>query len=104
MVHGSLDQPAKWQYVFDKHAAAGNFANQSTNVCFFRHTHVPMAFIRDGMVRGGTYTKFRIEEGPKYFINPGSVGQPRDGTTVPTYATYDVDSGVVELRRLEGPS
>jgi len=32
-------------------------------VCFFGHTHVPVAFIRDSMVRGGTYSKFKIEPG-----------------------------------------
>jgi hypothetical protein len=37
-----------------------------------------VAFIRDSVVRGGTFTRFRVEENKEYFVNVGSVGQPRD--------------------------
>lgn len=55
MVHATLDGPQRWGYVFDKLAAAASFTYQNTSVCFFGHTHVPVAFIRDSVVRGGTY-------------------------------------------------
>ena len=102
VVHGSLDQPERWEYVFDKHAAARSFPKQSTPVCFYGHTHVPVAFVCEKVVRGGTFTKFKIQEGAHYFINVGSVGQPRDGIKKTAYVTYDLESSVVELRRLEG--
>ena len=54
MVHATLDGPQRWGYVFDKLAAAASFTYQNTPLCFFGHTHVPVAFIRDNMVRGGT--------------------------------------------------
>ena len=57
-------------------AAAASFTYQNTQVCFFGHTHVPVAFIRDSGVRGGTYSKFKVEAGRKYFVNVGAVGQP----------------------------
>jgi predicted phosphodiesterase len=79
IVHSTLDGPQRWGYVFDRLAAAASFTYQNTSVCFFGHTHVPMTFIRDTVVRGGTYSKFKIEPGRKYFINVGSVGQSRDG-------------------------
>ena len=101
IVHATLDAPQRWGYVFDKLAAAASFPYQNTPVCFFGHTHVPVAFVRDSMVRGGTYSKFRIEPGKKYFINVGAVGQPRDGNPRAAYVVYDVDEGTVELRRLE---
>ena len=62
---------------------------------------MPVAFIRDSVVRGGTYSKFKIEPGRKYFVNVGSVGQPRDGNPKAAYAIYDMDEGSVELRRLD---
>jgi diadenosine tetraphosphatase ApaH/serine/threonine PP2A family protein phosphatase len=62
---------------------------------------VPVAFIRDAVVRGGTYSKFKIEPGRKYFINVGSVGQSRDGVPKATYVIYNMDDGTVELRRLD---
>ena len=101
IVHATLDGPQRWGYVFDRLAAAASFTYQNTAVCFFGHTHVPVAFIRDSVVRGGTYSKFKIEPGRKYFVNVGSVGQPRDGNPKAAYAIYDMDEGSVELRRLD---
>jgi predicted phosphodiesterase len=101
IVHATLDGPQRWGYVFDKLAAAASFTYQNTSVCFFGHTHVPVAFIRDTVVRGGTYSKFKIEAGRKYFVNVGSVGQSRDGVAKATYVVYDVDEGTIELRRLD---
>ena len=101
VVHATLDGPQRWGYVFDRLAAAASFTYQNTAVCFFGHTHVPVAFIRDSVVRGGTYSKFKIETGRKYFINVGSVGQPRDSNPKAAYALYDMDESSVELRRLD---
>jgi predicted phosphodiesterase len=101
IVHATLDGPQKWGYVFDKLAAAASFTYQNTPVCFFGHTHVPVAFIRDSVVRGGTYSKFRVEPGRKYFVNVGAVGQPRDGNPKAAYVIYDIDEGSIELRRLD---
>ena len=99
IVHASLDQPERWQYVFDKLAAAASFPYQNTQMCFFGHTHVPVAFVRDTVVRGGTYTKFKVQPGKKYFVNPGAAGQPRDNNPKAAYVVYDMDEGTVELRR-----
>ena len=98
-----MNEPTEWGYVFDKLYAAANFEHQPTPVCFFGHTHVPVAFIRDSVVRGGTYSKFKIESGKQYFVNVGSVGQPRDNNPRAAYVTYDLDTQVVELRRLDYP-
>ena len=101
MVHATLDGPQRWGYVFDRLAAAASFTYQNTSVCFFGHTHVPLAFVRDSVVRGGTYSKFRVEPGKKYFVNVGAVGQPRDGNPKAGYVVYDLDEQSVELRRLD---
>ncbi len=101
IVHATLDGPRRWGYVFDKLAAAASLTYQNTSVCFHGHTHVPVAFVRDNSVRGGIYTKFRIEPGKKFFINVGSVGQPRDGNPRSAYVVYDLEENSVELRRLD---
>ena len=101
MVHATLDGPQRWGYVFDRLAAAASFTYQNTGVCFFGHTHVPLAFVRDSVVRGGTYSKFRVEPGKKYFVNVGAVGQPRDGNPKAGYVVYDLDEQSIELRRLD---
>jgi predicted phosphodiesterase len=101
IVHATLDAPQRWGYVFDKLAAAASFPYQTTPVCFFGHTHVPVAFMRDSAVRGGTYSKFKVDPAKKYFVNVGAVGQPRDNNPRAAYVIYDMDPGTIELRRLD---
>ncbi len=101
IVHATLDGPQRWGYVFDKLAAAASLTYQNTSVCFFGHTHVPVAFMKDSVVRGGTYSKFKTEPGKKYFVNVGAVGQPRDSNPKSAYVVYDTDDGTIEIRRLE---
>src|SRR5580765_764121 len=90
----------RWGYVFDKLGAAVSFTYQNTSVCFYGHTHLPLAFIRDGSVHGGSYSKLTVEPGRKYFINVGSVGEPRDGNPLAAYVTYELSRGCIELRRV----
>tara|TARA_Y100001960_G_C14100506_1_gene552647 strand:- start:215 stop:559 length:345 start_codon:yes stop_codon:yes gene_type:complete len=82
--------------------AAASFTYQNTGVCFFGHTHVPLAFVREqNTVTGGKYDQLEVERGKKYFVNIGSVGQPRDGDPRAAYGIYDMKAGTIELRRLE---
>lgn len=101
MVHATLDGPERWGYVFDKLAATASFAHQKTDVCFFGHTHVPLVFVSDPVVRGSTYSKFKVEPEKRYFVNVGSVGQPRDNNPKAAYVVYDLDKKTIELRRLD---
>ena len=101
IVHATLDAPQRWGYVFDKLQAAASFPYQTTPVCFFGHTHVPVAFMRDTMVRGGTFSKFKVDPAKKYFVNVGAVGQPRDNNPKAAYVIYDIDAATIELRRVE---
>ena len=101
IVHATLDTPAQWGYVFNNLDAAASFTYQHTTVCFFGHTHLPMAFIRDDGVRRVSTELLRIEMGKKYFINTGSVGQPRDGNWHAAYCIYDVENNIVEQRRVK---
>ena len=101
IVHATLDTPGQWGYVFNNLDAAASFTYQHTSVCFFGHTHVPMAFIRDDGVRRSTFEQLRIEPGRKYFINAGSTGQPRDGDWRAAYCIYDSEKNVVELHRVK---
>jgi diadenosine tetraphosphatase ApaH/serine/threonine PP2A family protein phosphatase len=102
IVHATLDLPEKWAYVFDRLAAQASFNYQHTPVCFNGHTHVPVAFVRSPSgIHGGMYTKLKVEVGRKYFINVGSIGQPRDRNPKASYVIYDTDSNVIEIHRLD---
>jgi predicted phosphodiesterase len=100
IVHSTLDTPEMWGYVFDKLEAEANFAYQTTAICFYGHTHVPLAFEKAEGIRCGLYSKVKVTLGRKYFINVGSVGQPRDGDPRAAYCIYDMINNVIELRRV----
>jgi len=101
IVHATLDTPHHWAYVFNQLDAAASFNYQHTTICFYGHTHAPRAYIRDGAIRSVALDRLRIEHGRKYFINVGSVGQPRDGNWHAAYCIYDAVEHVVTLRRIE---
>ncbi len=101
IVHATLEAPERWGYVFDRLAAAASLERQNTPICFFGHTHVPVAFVRDdSVVRGGTFRTLKIEKGKQYFVNVGAAGQPRDNNPKAAYATYDLKERTIELRRV----
>jgi predicted phosphodiesterase len=101
IVHATLDSPGQWGYVFNTLDAAASFNFQDTTVCFFGHTHVAGAFVRDDGVKRVKTDELTIEEAKKYFINTGSVGQPRDGDWRAAYCIYHLDKNMVEQRRIE---
>jgi predicted phosphodiesterase len=100
IVHSTLDAPEMWGYVFDKLEAEANFNYQTTAICFYGHTHVPLAFEKGDAVRSGLYSRIKVTMGKKYFINVGSVGQPRDGDPRAAYVVYDMLNNIIELRRV----
>ncbi len=101
IVHATLDTPEQWGYVFNTLDAAASFTYQHTTVCFFGHTHVAGAFVRDDGVKRVKVDKLMIEESKKYFINTGSVGQPRDGDWRAAYCIYHIEQNMVEQRRVK---
>lgn len=101
IVHATLDSPDQWGYVFNTLDAVGSFACQNTTVCFFGHTHVAGAFVRDDSVKRVKVEQLPIEDEKKYFINVGSVGQPRDGDWRAAYCIYHVEEKAVEQRRVK---
>lgn len=101
VVHSTLDQPQSWNYVTNKFDAMSNFSYQFTNLCFHGHTHVPRIFVRDSRVSEVAADSIVIEPGMKYFINTGSVGQPRDGDWRACYVIYDLPTKTVTFRRIE---
>ena len=102
LVHSTMDRPESFGYVFDNQQAETNFINQKTPVCFHGHTHCPMIYEKQmaGIFRIDPQ-EFKLPIGRKYFINVGSVGQPRDGDPRASYVIYDVKTRTVTFRRLE---
>jgi predicted phosphodiesterase len=100
IVHSTLDSPASWGYVLSDLDASASFSYQHTQLCFYGHTHVPRAFIRDTRVHEVAPDQITLEAGKKYFFNVGSVGQPRDQDWRASYALYTPAEQTVQWRRL----
>lgn len=102
LVHSTMDRPEAFGYVFDHQQAEANFIHQKTLICFHGHTHCPMIYEKQMM---GVFRidpqDMQLKPGRKYFINVGSVGQPRDGDPRATYVIYDPLSRQITYRRLE---
>ena len=101
IVHATLDMPGEWGYVFNDLDAAASFTYQQTSLCFFGHTHWPTAFVHDESVRRIPVGQIILAPGKKYFINGGSVGQPRDRDWRAAYCILHVDQQMIEQRRVE---
>lgn len=102
IVHSTLDQPGLWHYIVNKFDAISNFNFQFTNICFHGHTHVPKIFVFENMAANEyEASDFSPEKGKKYFVNVGSVGQPRDGDWRASYCVYDTDINAIYFRRVE---
>ncbi|MBI4431593.1 MAG: metallophosphoesterase family protein [Candidatus Omnitrophica bacterium] len=101
MVHGTLEAPEEFEYLYDPADALRNFPYMSAPVCFYGHTHVPMLFSQKGRrALHLTAGKYPLEREDRYLINVGSIGQPRDHDPRLAYLVYDADEFSVELVRL----
>ena len=101
VVHSTLDQPANWNYVTNRFDAMSNFSYQFTPICFHGHTHVPRVYMKTDKVQEIFTDSVAIEDGAKYFINIGSVGQPRDGDWRACYVIFDLEHQMVVFRRVD---
>jgi predicted phosphodiesterase len=96
-------------YVFDELDALRALESAERPICLFGHTHVPIVFVRstDGLdllgADGQATARIPLTASLRYLVNPGSVGQPRDGDPRAAYAILDTTARVVELYRIEYP-
>lgn len=100
LVHGSPKEPEKWQYLLTPEDAEENFPFFAQPLCFVGHSHLPFIIERTSE---GDMTVHRNEatvtDGSRYIINPGSVGQPRDGDPRASFAV--VENNLITIRRVE---
>ncbi|MGC9221793.1 MAG: metallophosphoesterase family protein [Solirubrobacteraceae bacterium] len=102
LFHGSPRDPV-WEYVLAPQQAERGFSVQRHRVCVVGHTHVALHFHRldGGSTRGETnHCDDRLKLGSgDWLVNPGSVGQPRDGDSRAAWLELDTDSWTIRFRR-----
>jgi diadenosine tetraphosphatase ApaH/serine/threonine PP2A family protein phosphatase len=103
IAHGTpIDEDA---YIFGEIEALNVFRQTTFPLCFFGHSHFPVVF---GLSPDAIHTvlttiptfRLRLEPGMRYLVNPGSIGQPRDGSPLASFAIYDSDKKTVSINRV----
>jgi predicted phosphodiesterase len=108
-VHGAPDDEDR--YVVTPEDAAAQLTKADTGITFFGHTHIQGAFQLRGNVVRAVHPAYEtvakqetwdlpLKEGLNYMINPGSIGQPRDGDWRAAFAVFDATQGVVTFYRV----
>ncbi|MBI4235774.1 MAG: metallophosphoesterase family protein [Chloroflexi bacterium] len=103
LVHGSLRDPI-WEYLVHEEAAQASFERLATRYLLVGHSHLPLLFQEADA--GGVLFESLQEDRPlrlgpaRFILNPGGVGQPRDGDPRAAYALYDTEAGLIHYRRV----
>ncbi len=105
LVHGSGRDPI-WEYVTTPAAAHDSLAAMNTTHGINGHTHIPVAYLavgdqvgRLGPERGASAATVDLRSG-RLLLNPGSIGQPRDGDPRASYLILDTDAGTASWQRV----
>jgi predicted phosphodiesterase len=107
IVHGALYDED--EYVLSPALALDGLQNAPTPVTFFGHTHLQGGFSLRGEdvillhfkpSGGHEFATLTVEQGTTYLLNPGSIGQPRDGDPRAGFAIADIEKGSVEFWRV----
>jgi predicted phosphodiesterase len=99
LVHGSPREPI-WEYLVSTYSAKVSFDYFKTRFCLVGHSHVPIFF--EYLANGGECLLHELTPAAtislgvnRLIINPGGVGQPRDGDPRASYAIYDSDQNLI---------
>ena len=102
MFHGSPHDPV-WEYVLSESSARRALDLTTSRLVLVGHSHIPIALrleqgaIAGGLAHGGSELEL---DGARWLLNPGAVGQPRDGDPRAAYLLLDLDRGHVHFRRV----
>jgi diadenosine tetraphosphatase ApaH/serine/threonine PP2A family protein phosphatase len=100
IVHATLDEPLKFNYIFTASETKTTFGVLKTPVCFCGHTHVPTIFTdEEGYISILNERNAQFIPGSRQVINVGSVGQPRDRDPRASYGIYDEGTKTLTISR-----
>jgi predicted phosphodiesterase len=101
--HGSPRDPI-WEYLDSTEIAEENLSAFGTTYCLVGHTHVPVVFRqsqgRMNRLRAEAEGRIKLDD-RRLILNPGSVGQPRDGDPRSSYMLIDTGAGLATWHRVE---
>jgi len=104
LFHGSARDPV-WEYILTDSAARATLAATTAPLVLVGHSHVALEISDDGRLRGGQAKAGSVVEleGARRILNPGSVGQPRDGDPRASWLVIDTGPSRAMFRRTTYP-
>ena len=110
LVHGTLTHPDRFEYLMDVAQAVDTMTTCRTLMCLVGHTHLPCVIEYDQTLRRmsrilttpGELADVTYRQDPgrlRYLVNPGSVGQPRDGDPRASFAVIDTTRAQLSIHR-----
>jgi predicted phosphodiesterase len=104
LFHASARDPV-WEYVLTEEAATATFGLSDAPLILVGHSHVPLALTLDvSRVAGGPAPAGTdVELAGRWLLNPGSVGQPRDGDSRAAWLLLDLEQRFAAFRRVQYP-
>lgn len=106
LYHASPRDPV-WEYVLSPEAALAAFTGTDWQVILVGHSHVALALalvdstVEGGLAPGGVELELELDGSVRWLLNPGSVGQPRDGDPRAAYLLLDLARGHASFRRVD---
>jgi len=108
--HSSFHYPSEFIYLFSPNQARASFSELKTHIGFFGHTHLPTVFVEHDssdsynsvtteFVKGDNHV-IQLNSEKRYLINPGSIGQPRDGDSRASFVILDTEKQSCTFRRM----
>lgn len=100
--HAEFAVPLQFRYLVEPDDAQAAWGCSTEPLLFVGHTHRPALFVvgASGTPHVLTAQDFALEDGKRYIVNVGAVGQPRDGDVRASYCVYDTDKRSVYYRRV----
>ena len=99
LYHGSARDPI-WEYVLSDEAARATLELTDSPLVLVGHSHVALQVVESGIELAPVGTELELG-GARALLNPGSVGQPRDGDPRAAYLLLDLDTQHASFRRVE---
>jgi len=103
VVHGAPSDPEDFLYIYSSVQAGRELRLTTKKIVLVGHTHIPFIFSydpeKDKVIQHGDSVRF--EESKRYLVNPGSVGQPRDGNPLASFGILDLEEGTYKNYRVD---
>ncbi len=105
ITHSTISEPRYWEYILTPYDAEAEFNTTFFEIMLYGHTHIPIAFEYqdEGKVIPILESTIYLDKNKRYILNPGSVGQPRDGDNRASFAILDTEKYVFKIYRVSYP-